>query len=163
MYRILNARVRAQTERIPAGDRTEARMAQLDRLIQHLDDAVHKFSLPEDMVLYRGFTDPRIIENWENLNGRTYVDGGFLATSILPSPAFNYAMKIRSGDAIFATIRAPSGTPGVSIEAIFPMSRTARREQEILLPPETRFAISRTWTNGSGLRRIELDVVEYSE
>lgn len=88
--------------------------------------------MPENIVLYRSFTDPKKgIDDWLSMVGENYDDPGFWSTGL----SHNFC-KFWSGD-VKARILAPKGTRGVTVKTF----SQHESEQEVLLSGKNKFRI----------------------
>ena len=117
--------------------RTEGASAHLDAA--HIDNALTKYSLPEDSTLYRGFDRPM---GWSV--GDTITDKGFSSTSTnMERAALEFG---RRGEV--AVIRVPKGTNAVKMADIsHPDVRVPYDQQEVLLPRGMNYIV----------RKVEFD------
>jgi hypothetical protein len=114
----------------------------VDHLVVHLDTALSKMRLPEDVLAYRGFDSfvlAAAIIDGEDMVGDELTDRAYLSTTLLHRVGTRFLPK--SGFDVLATILIPGGAQvGAYVGApdlIVPLD-----EAELLLPRSTRLRIT---------------------
>lgn len=125
-------------------------------IINNLDNALEKASLPEDMILFRG-VHPR---TWELMrtDARYFQSGsiidyrGFMSTSHDPGTANRYAtdQEFQDMDKAVIEVLAPRGTKALAIEK----HSLSPDDREILIKRETKFRVVRAKRDGNTMRLI---------
>lgn len=125
--------------------------------VQDLDNIISRFEVPEDVSLYRGsnldFLNREFnINNLEDLLGKSYIDKGYVSTSIILDNAF------LNKDAVFE-IKLPGGKGRGAFISSF--SRHFD-ELEFLLKRNTKFKIVdiREWYNPRQKKNVSYIVLE---
>ena len=121
--------------------------------VKHIDAAMEKSSLGEDMTLYRGVgflaweegdfpADPQV--------GDEFVEKGFVSTSTDKSVAFRFA---DGADDLIVKINAPSDMRGISLDGIL---ENQEPEHEWLLDRNTRYSVAKIGSinTPSGKRKL---------
>ena len=103
--------------------------------IQHIDHAISRASVPDDVIVYRGIKTRRAIP-LAKMKGKTIVDKGFVSTTLDREKAFSF---VGGADEIFiCKIRVPKGTKaGYLGLKEFPYAS----EQELLLGRNTKLKV----------------------
>jgi hypothetical protein len=131
-----------------------------------IDSALEKSSLPENVVAFRGFSDPNLISNFENLKGKIYQDKAFVSTTLDRVRAENFAaltgkFEGSGKEGIVAEIRIPAGTKAGYLDVIdknrSPLGQ--RGERELLLARGQKFKIIDAVKNPSHYK-IVMEVVK---
>lgn len=106
-----------------------------DANIAHLDAVMARSSVPTNIQVNRGFSNPELISRMQAglpLEGAVFKDQGFVSTAVSTGSAF--------GQTITARIRVPKGSKGTY------MAQMARKEYEaeteLLLPRNSHFKIT---------------------
>ena len=125
--------------------------------VQDLDNIISRFEVPEDVSLYRGSNLDFLyrefnINNLEDLLGKSYIDKGYVSTSIILDNAF------LNKDAVFE-IKLPGGKGRGAFISSF--SRHFD-ELEFLLKRNTKFKIVdiREWYNPRQKKNVSYIVLE---
>lgn len=125
--------------------------------VQDLDNIISRFEVPEDVSLYRGSNLDFLyrefnINNLEDLLGKSYIDKGYISTSIILDNAF------LNKDAVFE-IKLPGGKGRGAFISSF--SRHFD-ELEFLLKRNTKFKIVdiREWYNPRQKKNVSYIVLE---
>lgn len=120
----------------------------LDPTIENISNGLKKFTLEENLTVYRGWDDDLFGLPVEQLKGLVYSDDAFYSTSLLPEKAKDFSKNF------FAEIRVPAGFAGATVRPIsnFP------HEYEFLLDKGTTFRILEAVKEGHGVKLL-LEVV----
>lgn len=127
-YRWLNAMLREDALDDAAQD-----------LAMLLDDAIARGSVPEPVVVYRGFASGQLADLFEFLPGAQITDPGYWSTSLIRPIAIGFLQSIEDVDdeeRLLAEILVPAGTPAAAPDVI-----DECREAEILLVRATAFRV----------------------
>ena len=112
--------------------------------------AILRYQVPEDLILYRG----------------TQINTGYQVDQVFTSPSFistsiDYGVGYRfsgSGGEIYQ-FHCPSGHPGFLVKSV---SKFRLAEEEIILPPGTRFkVVSRGTVEGYAKTAFKLEILPY--
>lgn len=108
-------------------------------IMHHLDLALEKSVVPEDVQVYRGWLAPKsLLDLGPDMVGHQMQDLGFSSTSLQPAIATNF-LSGRSGTMM--VINVPKGTAGMWME--FPLAETTlQNEWEVLLNRGLKFQIT---------------------
>jgi hypothetical protein len=101
-------------------------------LAAHLDTAIRKSKIKEDITTYRGVKEPAKFFGENVKIGTVIVDNGYISTSKNPSTGHGW-----SGDGLVAKIKLPKGSSALDVS---PMSLHSS-EAEVLLPRGSMFKI----------------------
>jgi hypothetical protein len=126
------------------------------KMIEWLDQALQRASLPEDMVLYRGVSpkiwvamksDPKFITP-----GKIFPAKGFTSTTYDRATAWKYASEKAKEDDEVAMIEtlAPKGIPALSLEAY----SYSPSDKEILINRGTKFKVIEARKDGNVMRLV---------
>jgi hypothetical protein len=120
--------------------------------IKHLDDAIAKTSLPENVMLVRGFNHKGFVDRMasgQDLTGAVFHDNAFVSTSINSQGGFSGSIKMR--------IHAPKGSKGAYMDGNMKLTKFPG-EQEILLGRDSNFRIKGYKKVGGTYGHWEVDV-----
>lgn len=113
----------------------------IENLAKLIDDAPR---VPEDLVaqrtmgartLTRQFGD-EIVDDVSRLVGESFVDDGFVSTTLAPGKGEGWAFSMIRGKPVLVDVIVPQGSPGLYIEG-----QVLTGELELLLAPGSRFEI----------------------
>jgi peptidoglycan hydrolase-like protein with peptidoglycan-binding domain len=127
----------------------------LQYLVPEIDSAISKGVLSEAETLYRGFTTPEIISNWDEIvrtQNFRFTDDAFVSTSTKESVAEMFAMG-QGDEGIFATVKTKAGTNVAFMNTISDLVD----EGEILLGRGHVFKITKAWEE-DGMKYIIMEV-----
>lgn len=131
--------------------------------IDALDAALGRAEVPDDVTVYRRFSDPQITSLHEsgNLIGARIQDKGFTSTTADKDILSDLDLEHLQGGEVTAHIRVPAGTPGAYLGSL----SSASEEQELLLSRGRTFVVRQAIEDFDGGLTITLDVVfeEFSE
>ena len=97
-----------------------------------MDEAfVKQPPLDMDIIVYRGIRSDKMFTKYDV--GNIFVDRGFVSTSRSEVLAKNFGKAIK--------IRVPKGTKVIDLEFVMPYKEQKDREQESLLPRNTKFKV----------------------
>lgn len=123
--------------------------ARRDANIAHLDAVMARSSVPTNVTVHRGFSNPELIRRMSAgtpLEGAVFRDDGFVSTAVSSKSAFNNEIRTR--------INVPKGSQGTYIA---PHVKPAYQDEtELLLPRGSHFKIS-------GYRRVDTVFDSYWE
>lgn len=122
--------------------------------VKNIDAAIAKSAMPENVVLYRGFTSTDVVQNWNRIVGTTIKDKAFASTSISPRIARRFidqAPKI--APKVLAEIHVPKGTKGLWMGS----ARASTEELEILLHRNIKFKVIKA-VKRKGIHHLILEV-----
>lgn len=121
---------------------------------KHLEKAINKFNLDEDIVVHR--IDRNIsyitgtdnsIDELQKMIGKTYIDKGYTSTSLIPQTKFAGG----SADAVHIEITVPKKSKGAYIDKY-----VSKNENEFLLNKNTKFYVT-----DAGERKIIVDKYDF--
>jgi hypothetical protein len=125
-------------------------------MIELMDQALQRASLPDDMILYRGVRH----DIWEIMKadpgyitpGDEICPKGFLSSTYDPASAWKYASEKASKDDEIAVIEilAPKRTQALSIEA----HSCSPSDKEILINRDTKFKVIEAIKDGNVMKLI---------
>lgn len=118
--------------------------------VKRLDGILSRGKVPEDMIVFRGISDPEVLGDLKGWQGKIFEDRAYVSTTLAPEIAERFA------DAALFRIRVPKGAKAGYIGAVF--EEEDGGEQELLLPRGTKIKI-----NGYGEKEgrvvIEAEVI----
>ena len=120
--------------------------------IKHLDDAIAKSTIPEDVVVVRGFTHNGFVQKMQSgqdLTNAIFHDNAFVSTSINAEGGFSGSVKMR--------IHVPKGSKGAYMDGNMNLTKFPG-EQEILLGRDSNFKIKGYKKVGGTYGHWEVDV-----
>lgn len=126
--------------------------------IHYLDTVMAENETPEDIVAYRGMNIEHIIEQGNDVVGKTFQDMGYTSTSLSSRDAEEFAVLKENG--ILARIFIPAGTHSTYMD--FPQMRDEVGfgiEEELLLARGTRFKVMAYRDVEGGKKEIDLEVL----
>lgn len=112
------------------------RPSTVKKRIKHLDDAIAKTSIPEDVVAVRGFSHSgfaKLMAEGKDLNGAVFHDNAFVSTSVNSQGGFSGSIKMR--------IHIPKGSKGAYMDGDMKLTKFPG-EAEILLGRDSNFRIT---------------------
>lgn len=111
---------------------------QIDILVEE----INKHELPEDIVVYR-YTHKRLFRHlFKDLKvkaGNMFTDKGFMSTTLVPELIREFARSHRYN--CILKLYLPKGTKGAYLK----FDKSILNEQEILLPPNSKFKLLRKY------------------
>lgn len=108
-------------------------------VIDAMDSAIAKNSLPENLTLFRGINNwPKALgtDDESKLVGLTFQDKGFVSTSVEQSRAVEFGSFLKDKYNTVIQIEAPKGQHAVAVTPNFPF------EEEVILPRGSQFKIT---------------------
>jgi len=148
-YKSMNPALRGQKEMSPL----------MEKRTKLIDSALAKGALSKDQTLYR-MAPAKAFGNLEV--GTEFIDSAFISTSLKRNFAGDYRHQKQTQ--VFE-IRAKAGQRGGFADQLW---RTGKdhlylnpnlKENEFILPRGTKFRVTRTWIDKSGVKHSELEVV----
>jgi SPP1 gp7 family putative phage head morphogenesis protein len=127
--------------------------------INAIDQALQQSALNQDVVVFRGFADEKMLSNFERLPGKIIDDKGYYSTSLdkgVGDKFFQY-LKEDGHTPILAEIRVPKGTKAAYLEGTRLLQPY---EYEILLSRGTKFKVINAYLDEQGRHRLLLEVIE---
>jgi hypothetical protein len=128
------------------------------RLIGALDTALHRFVLPTPVIVYRGWYQLPLFDQWRYLSGARISDRGYFSTSLLKAAAEGF-ITVTDYDAILARILLPAGVHAVHVAT--PDLVVQQHQAEILLPRGSVFRVTATHLQSQPAPRhiLELELI----
>lgn len=132
------------------GEISKVGKTKIENAISNIDNAIDKYKLEKDLVLYRGIDTPTLIEQaigekkWTRnedaisgyLKNKTIENKAFTSTSLSQKEASNFGL---GNNSCILRINAPAGTKGAYIDTVSKISK----EKEFLLARNINFKINR--------------------
>jgi hypothetical protein len=134
--------------------------SEITSTIAGLDSAMKKSTLSDDVLLYRGISDPEEIfgEEWDDdsdMSGLTWFDGSYASTSTQSDIARRFADE---GAGVAMRILAPKGISAIGIEGVEKDSKIVKPESEILLNRGLTYRVIRDHMV-NGTRTLDVEVM----
>lgn len=112
-YKGVNQFLRGTIQETPGGSLQRAAIF-LQEQVDLIDSAMENSTVPEDIITYRGMNISRIMEEGEDIVGKTFKDEGYVSTSLSALDAHDFASGKSYG--VLARIFVPSGTNGIYLD-----------------------------------------------
>lgn len=114
------------------------------KFVQHLDSAIAKSSLPEDVQVFRGFSMPKdmMSENgdYSHLIGRSLSDKAYNSVSTRPKVAKTFLNGSHDGT-VMLKMTLPKGSKAASMNKGLGSDLEYTDESELLLPRGTQYVV----------------------
>ena len=118
--------------------------------ISHIDSALAKAKMTENVTVFRGCSNPKWLKRFDKLEGKVIKDKAFCSTSLARSTAEHFC-EIAEGKPILIEIRMAKGTRAAFIGG--------GAEQEVLLARDTAMRVITAGKDAKGLRRMVVEVM----
>lgn len=123
------------------------------KIAAHLDVALKKATVPEDMVAFRGM-GTRGAELMKAGVGAKIKDAAFMSTSLSQKTATEFSWDNKQGERAIAQIKVPKGANGALVNVVQDIG-----EAELLLPRGSEFVVTGITQDPSGVNIVEMELL----
>lgn len=128
-------------------------LASYRTVVQHLDAVLHRLTVPNNVVTWRGIGNASPlgkmrVDDLRRLVGTRIDDAGYISTSTSRNIASNF------GSSVMLRIHVPKGTRGVYVQNT---SMSSHHENELILPRGTQFTVTGV-SRDRGTTIVDVDV-----